>query len=152
MWNKNNRGLPSAEQADAALLAVLPSAIFNNSTVTLVTACTKNGDIMPGGSRTTIKGNKTKISDSTGNISVTSAHVAPRGRPDSFGDRPGLVSAFLVYVARRGGAVQKRGRRLDLTDPSADRIPGRGGLTSGYAMSRSTPIASITVAVATWMP
>jgi UDP-glucuronate 4-epimerase len=27
-----------------------------------------------------------------------------------------------------------------------------GGLTGGYAMSRSTPIASITAAVATWMP
>lgn len=69
-------GLPSAVQTNGALLTVLPSAIFNNSTVTVVTASTKDGDIMPDGPRTTIKGNKTEIRDATGNVSVASAHVA----------------------------------------------------------------------------
>jgi hypothetical protein len=73
----------------------------------------------------------------------------------------GWLARSLVCVASRGKASEKGGRAagsggcprpLDLTDPSADRIPGQGGLTSGYAMSRSTPIASITAAVATWMP
>jgi hypothetical protein len=68
--------LPSAEQADWALRAVLPSAVFNNSTVTVLTATTKNGDIMPDGPRTTIKDNKTEIRGATGNMSVASAHVA----------------------------------------------------------------------------
>src|SRR5262249_14438642 len=64
-----------------------------------------------------------------------------------------------VYAAARlrrnaVGAAGNGGnpRRPDLTDPSADRIPGQGGLTSGYAMSRSALIASITTAVAPWMP
>jgi hypothetical protein len=52
--------LPSAEQADGALRAALPSVIFNNSPVTFMTATTKNGDIMPDASRSTIKRNKTK--------------------------------------------------------------------------------------------
>jgi hypothetical protein len=69
-------GLPSGEQADGALRAALPSLVFNNSAVTVVTATTKNGDIMPDGPRTTIKGNKTTIREATGNISVASAHVA----------------------------------------------------------------------------
>jgi hypothetical protein len=68
--------LPSAAQADGALRAALPSVVFNNSSVTVVTATTKNGDIMPDGPRTTIKGNKTEIRDATGNVSVASAHVA----------------------------------------------------------------------------
>jgi AbiTii len=67
--------LPSAEQADEALRAALPSVTFNNSSVTVVTATTKSGDIMPDGPRTTIKGNKTEIREATGNVSVASAHV-----------------------------------------------------------------------------
>jgi hypothetical protein len=50
--------------------------VFNNCTVAIVTATTGDGDIMPDGPRTTIKGNKTKIRDATGNVSVASAHVA----------------------------------------------------------------------------
>lgn len=68
--------LPSAEQADSVLRAILPSAVFYNSNITIVTATTKTGDIMPEGPRTTIKGNKTEIRDATGNVSVASAHVA----------------------------------------------------------------------------
>jgi hypothetical protein len=68
--------LPSAAQADEALRAAVPSLTISNSTVTIVTATTKNGDIMPDARRTTIKGNRTKIKGSTGNVSVASAHVA----------------------------------------------------------------------------
>lgn len=68
--------LPSAVQTDEALRAVVPWAVINNSTVTIVTATTKNGDIMPDAPRTTIKGNKTKIKGSSGNVSVASAGVA----------------------------------------------------------------------------
>jgi hypothetical protein len=68
--------LPSAAQADEALRAAVPSLTINNSTVTIVAATTNNGDIMPDARRTTIKGNKTKITSSTGNVSVASAHIA----------------------------------------------------------------------------
>jgi AbiTii len=69
--------LPSAAQADEVLQAIVPwTVVINNSTVTIVTATTKNGDIMPEGPRTTIKGNKTEISGATGNVSVASANVA----------------------------------------------------------------------------
>lgn len=91
--------LPSAEQADAALRTVLPSAIFNNSNVTVVTAYTKNGDIMPGGPRTTIKGNKTKISDSTGNISVASAHVAQMNNDEIDIEKVHRFAGFAVQIA-----------------------------------------------------
>ena len=64
--------LPSAAQAEEALRAAVP-AIFNNSTVTFMT--TKEGDIMPEGPRTMIKGNTTKIEGASGNISVASANV-----------------------------------------------------------------------------
>jgi hypothetical protein len=67
--------LPSAEQTDEALRTAAPWTI-TDSNVTIVTAITKGGDVMPSGPRTTIKNNKTKISDSTGNVSVASAHVA----------------------------------------------------------------------------
>jgi hypothetical protein len=66
--------LPSAGQAVDALRAANPSAVFKDSTVTILS--TKEGDIMPEGSRTTIKGNTTKIEGSTGNISVASAQVS----------------------------------------------------------------------------
>jgi len=66
---------PSAEQADGALRSALPSVVFNNPSLTIVTATTKNGDIMPEQPRTTIKGNKTEIRGATGNVSVASAHV-----------------------------------------------------------------------------
>jgi hypothetical protein len=65
--------LPSAEQTDEALRTAVPSAVINNSNVTIMT--TKEGDIMPDGDRTTIKGNTTKIEGASGNISVASANV-----------------------------------------------------------------------------
>jgi len=65
--------LPSAGQAAEAVPAAVPSAVFNNPTVTILN--TKEGDIMPEGPRTTIKGNTTKIERSTGNISVASAQA-----------------------------------------------------------------------------
>lgn len=68
--------LSPAEQTNEALRGVTRSAVFNNSNLTIVTASTKNGDIMPDGPRTTIKGNKTEISGATGNVTVASAHVA----------------------------------------------------------------------------
>jgi hypothetical protein len=42
--------------------------------------------------------------------------------------------------------------RPRLTHPSVDAISGQSGVTSGYATSRSTLIASITTAVAPWTP
>jgi hypothetical protein len=65
--------LPSAEQTDEALRAAVPWAVFNNSTVQFMT--TKEGDIMPDGDRTTIKDNKVKIENSSGNFAVAASDV-----------------------------------------------------------------------------
>ena len=65
-------GLPSAEQTDEALRTAIS---ITDSTVTIVQATTKNGDIMPEGPRTTIKDNKIKVSDVKGNVVAGGAHV-----------------------------------------------------------------------------
>lgn len=46
----------------------------------------------------------------------------------------------------------RKGKAWRPVSPSVDAISGQGGVTSGYATSRSTLIASITTAVAPWMP
>lgn len=64
--------LPSAEQADEALRSAIS---ITGSTITIMQATTVNGDIMPGGPRTTIKDNKISVSDVKGNVVAGGAHV-----------------------------------------------------------------------------
>jgi AbiTii len=102
-------GPPSAEQMDGALLAVLPSAIFYNSTVTIATAATKDGDIMPYGPRTTIKGNKTEIRGARGNVSVASAHVTQVNSDSIDVEKIQRFASFITQIAPTLGlgAVQQ---------------------------------------------
>jgi hypothetical protein len=92
-------GLPSAVQTDGALATVLPFAIFYNSTVTVVTASTEDGDIMPDGPRGTVKGNKTEIRDATGNVSVASAHVAQFNRDGTGIEKIRRFADFAAQIA-----------------------------------------------------
>jgi hypothetical protein len=64
--------LPSADKTDQALQNAIN---IIGSTVTIVHATTKEGDIMPDGGRTTIKDNKISVSDVKGNVVAGSAHV-----------------------------------------------------------------------------
>lgn len=64
--------LPSAEQTDEALRSAIS---ITASTVTILHATTKEGDIMPDGPRTTIRDNKIRISDVKGNVVAGGAHV-----------------------------------------------------------------------------
>src|SRR5262249_192638 len=64
--------LPSAEQADEALRTAIT---ITDSNVTFMNATTQEGDIKPEGSGTTMRDNKTKVSDVKGNVVAGSAHV-----------------------------------------------------------------------------
>jgi hypothetical protein len=105
--------LPSAEQADSVLRAILPSAGFYNSNVTIVTATTKNGDIMPEGPRTTIKGNKTEIRDATGNVSVASAHVAQINGDGIDVEKMERFANFVIQIAPTLGLSADQQTQLD---------------------------------------
>lgn len=120
----NSDALPSAEQADEALRAALPSVVFNNSSVTVVTATTKRGDIMPDGPRTTIKGNKTEIRDATGNVSVASAHVAQLNSDSVDVEKVQQFVDFIAQIAPTLGLS---------TDNQEDLLAGAGDLQAAAA-------------------
>jgi hypothetical protein len=66
--------LPSADQAGETLRLVVLPVVLNNFRVTIMS--TREGDVMPDGPHTTIKGNTTKIEGSASNISVASVEVS----------------------------------------------------------------------------
>jgi predicted DNA-binding transcriptional regulator YafY len=74
-------------------------------------------------------------------------HVVPKISRETL--RRILRSGKVSWHAR---AEPKTNFASRLTHPSVDAIPGQGGVTRGYATSRSTLIASITTAVVPWMP
>jgi hypothetical protein len=65
-------GVPSAERTDEALRSAIS---ITDSTVTILHATTKKGDIMLGGPRAAIKDNKIRVSDVKGNVVTGGAHV-----------------------------------------------------------------------------
>jgi len=67
-------GLPTKEQTDTAF-ELAANWRVKNSQITVVHATTTSGDIMPDGPRTTIKSVKATVKDSSGNVSIGSAHV-----------------------------------------------------------------------------
>jgi AbiTii-like protein len=67
--------LPTTAQAEEAFQSTV-SLVISNSDVTITTASTKEGDIMTQSPHTIIKNNKTDIKNSSGNVTVASAHVA----------------------------------------------------------------------------
>jgi hypothetical protein len=120
--------LPSAAQTDEAFRAAVPSAVFNNSNVTIMN--TKNGDIMPDAPRTTIKGNKTTIKDSKGTFSVASAHVAQVNgdginveKIREFADLIGQIAPALGLGSEQRADLESGADELQAAanDPAADR-------------------------------
>jgi hypothetical protein len=149
--------LPSAEQTDQALLAAIPSAVFNNSTVTILTATTKNGDIMPDGSRTTIKNNKTKIQDVKGNLAVASVHLAQTygdgvdvGKIREFANFIGQISPTLGLGPDQQADLETGADELQAaaSDPAADRGSFRRALDRVLRLLRAAgPTAAQKLAI-----
>jgi AbiTii-like protein len=139
--------LPSAERTDSVLRSVLPSAVFYNSTVTIVTATTKNGDIMPDGPRTTIKGNKTKIRDTTGNVSVASAHVAQVNGDGIDIEKLERFANFVTQIAPTLGLSADQQMELEagvdeLHEAAADPVQSKGRFRT--ALGRVVQVLGVT--------
>jgi len=134
-----NEQPPSTGQTNRSLEALIPAAVFNNSNLTIVTICTKIGDIMPDGSRTIIKGNKTEISRATGNVSIASAHVAQFNSDVIDVDKIRQLASLLVQIAPTLGLSADQQTELastidELQDAAVDTRQDSGRVRS--ALSR----------------
>jgi hypothetical protein len=124
--------LPSAEQTDGALRVAVPSAVFNNSTVTFVTASTKIGDIMSDGPRTTIKNNKTTIRGSTGNVTIASSHVAQVNGDDVDVEKIRQFADLLTQIAPTLGLAADQQAELQAGTDDLHVAIGAPGQENGY--------------------
>ena len=103
--------LPSSSQTDKAFQIALPSAIFANSTVTIM--ATGKGDFMPEDERIVIKDNKTTVKGSSGNVSVASVDVTQTNREvidfariREFGELIRQISPILGFTSGQEAELQ----------------------------------------------
>jgi hypothetical protein len=125
--------LPSAQQTDNAFRAAVSSAVITNSNVTIVTATTERGDIMPDRARITINDNETTIKGSSGNISVASAHVVQVGADGVDGEKIRQFADLISQIAPTLGLSADSQAELhagadDLQAVASAQVPEKGRL------------------------
>ncbi len=121
--------LPTATQTDSAVMAMVGSAVIYDSNVTFMTG--NAGDIVTDQSRTTIKNNKTKISDVQGNVAAGSTNFTQTwndamdvDKIRQFGDLVSQLAPTLGFDPDQKAEVESGAAELRaLADAS---VPDRG--------------------------